>query len=52
MQQHIEESFDKILVSVGRRPNTQDIGLEHTNIELDDKGFVKVDLKRQIIQTN
>ncbi|SVD24804.1 uncharacterized protein METZ01_LOCUS377658, partial [marine metagenome] len=46
-KQHIAESFDKVLVSVGRRPNTQDIGLEHTNIELDDKGFVKVDLKRQ-----
>ena len=43
----IEESFDRILVSVGRRPNTDKIGLEHTKVELDDKGFVKVDFKRQ-----
>ena len=32
---------------MGRRPNTEGIGLENTNVELNDKGFVKVDLKRQ-----
>ena len=42
-----EETFDRILVSVGRRPNTSGLGLENTKVELDDKGFVKVDLKRQ-----
>ena len=46
-EETIEESFDRILVSVGRRPNTDKIGLEHTKVELDDKGFVKVDFKRQ-----
>lgn len=37
------QSFDRVLVAIGRRPNTEDIGLEHTAVELDDRGFVKVD---------
>jgi dihydrolipoamide dehydrogenase len=41
------DSFDSILMSVGRRPNTDNIGLEQTNVQLDDKGFIKVDEKRQ-----
>jgi len=43
----IEESFDRILISVGRRPNTDGIGLENTKVKLDSRGFVKVDFKRQ-----
>ena len=42
-----EETFDRVLVSVGRRPNTSGIGLENTSLEMDEKGFVKVDPKRQ-----
>jgi dihydrolipoamide dehydrogenase len=34
--------FDKLLVAVGRKPNTEDAGLENTKVELD-RGFVKVD---------
>lgn len=34
---------DKILVAVGRYPNTKNLGLENTKVELDKKGFVKVD---------
>jgi len=36
------QSFDRVLVAIGRRPNTEDIGLEHTAVELDERGFVKV----------
>ncbi len=39
--------FDKILVSVGRRPNSQGIGLENTSIEVDEKGFIKTDHQRR-----
>ena len=39
--------FDKILVSVGRRPNSRDIGLENTAVEVDDKGFIKTDHQRR-----
>lgn len=38
-----EETFDKVLISVGRRPNTENLGLENTKIELDGHGFVKCD---------
>ncbi len=39
--------FDKVLISVGRRPNSKQLGLENTKIELSDKGFVKVDGQRR-----
>jgi dihydrolipoamide dehydrogenase len=34
---------DKVVVSVGRRPNTDDLGLDGTEVKLDDNGFVQVD---------
>ena len=32
-----------ILLAVGRRPNTDDLGLEHAGVETDDHGYIKVD---------
>lgn len=37
---------DKVLVSVGRKPNSDQIGLETTGVAVDELGFIKVD-KRQ-----
>jgi dihydrolipoamide dehydrogenase len=37
------EQFDRVLVSVGRRPNSRGLGLENTQVEIDAKGFVQVD---------
>ncbi len=34
---------DKVLVAIGRYPNTKNLGLENTKARLDEKGFVKVD---------
>lgn len=34
---------DYVLVTVGRKPNTEEIGLEQVGIELDEKGRVKTD---------
>ncbi len=34
---------DYLLVTVGRRPNTDEIGLEEVGVEMDDKGIIKVD---------
>jgi len=42
-----EQVFDAVLVSVGRKPNTQDLGLEHTRVQLDARGFVVVDERRR-----
>lgn len=38
-----EQTFDRVLVSVGRRPNSRNVGLENTKVEIDDRGFIKVD---------
>ena len=42
-----EQVFDKVLVSVGRKPNSAGLGLENTKVELDARGFVKVDAQRR-----
>lgn len=34
---------DYVLVTVGRRPNTEEIGLEQAGVETDDKGLIKID---------
>ncbi len=37
-----EMEFDKLLIAVGRKPNTDDLGIEKTKVQMD-RGFVKVD---------
>lgn len=37
-----DETFDKILASIGRKPNSSNIGLENTQVHIDDRGFVRV----------
>src|SRR6185369_10570038 len=37
-----DELYDRVLVSVGRVPNGEDLGLENTKVERDEKGFIKV----------
>ena len=43
----IEELYDRVLVAVGRVPNSADLGLENTKVTLDEKGFVKVNDRQQ-----
>lgn len=38
-----QQTFDRVLVAIGRSPVTNDIGLENTGVELDAQGFVIVD---------
>lgn len=42
-----EVTFDRVLVSVGRRPVTEGLGLENTNVEISDRGFILIDEKCQ-----
>jgi len=35
--------FSKVLISIGRKPNSENLGLENTAIKIDEKGFVEVD---------
>jgi len=37
------EVFDKLIVAVGRRPYTKDLGCEAAGVALDEKGYVKTD---------
>jgi dihydrolipoamide dehydrogenase len=39
--------FDQVLISVGRNPNTHGLGLENTNVKINDKGFIIVDLQQK-----
>jgi dihydrolipoamide dehydrogenase len=42
-----EITFDRVLVSVGRRPNTAGLGLEKAGLKTDDRGFIPVDARRR-----
>jgi dihydrolipoamide dehydrogenase len=42
-----EPVFDRVLVSIGRRPNSGDIGLDKAGVAVDEKGFVKTDEQRR-----
>lgn len=42
-----EQLFDRVLVSVGRRPNSNIPGLGGTRVQLDERGFIRVDEQRR-----
>lgn len=42
-----KQVFDRVLISIGRRPNSKGYGLENTKVVVTDKGFIQVDAKRQ-----
>ena len=42
-----ELTFDRVLVSVGRRPNSANLGLEKAGLKTDEKGFIPVDKQRR-----
>jgi dihydrolipoamide dehydrogenase len=42
-----ERTFDRVLVSVGRKPNSAVPGLEKTTVKVDQRGFIEVDPARR-----
>ncbi|MCC7440207.1 MAG: dihydrolipoyl dehydrogenase [Bdellovibrionales bacterium] len=44
--------FDKVLITVGRKPNTDAIGIEKTNVRVDAQGFILVNERRQTTMPN
>ncbi len=42
-EQTVEAEFDRLIVSVGRVPHTAGLGAEAVGLQLDERGFVKVD---------
>jgi len=41
------QRFSHVLVAVGRRPNSSDLGLENTKVEVDRQGFIVVDRRQR-----
>lgn len=46
------ERYDRVLVAVGRRPSSRGIGLENTNIQVDQRGFVVCDSSQRTAEPN
>lgn len=42
-----ELTFDRVLVSVGRRPNSQNVKLENAGLKTDERGYIPVDAHRR-----
>ncbi len=38
-----KKRFDCVLIAIGRRPNSENLGLENTAVKVTDKGFIDVD---------
>jgi dihydrolipoyl dehydrogenase len=44
---HSEQTFDRVLVAVGRRPNSKIPGLDKTAVKVDARGFIEHDAQRR-----
>lgn len=42
-----QETFDRVLVSVGRRPNSAGLGLDKAGVNVSERGYVPVDKQRR-----
>jgi dihydrolipoamide dehydrogenase len=42
-----KKRFAKILVAIGRQPNSGNLGLEKTSVKTNEKGFIEVDAQRR-----
>jgi len=47
----VKKTFEKALISIGRKPNTTGLGLENTNVAVNDRGFVLVDPQMRTADT-
>ena len=47
-----KDSFNKVLICIGRTPNTSGLNIEKTGIKLDDKGFIPVNDQRRTLIPN
>ncbi|MEM1346623.1 MAG: dihydrolipoyl dehydrogenase [Pseudomonadota bacterium] len=44
------DTFDRVLVAVGRRPNGKTVGLENAGVSMDERGYVPVDKQQRTNQ--
>ena len=50
--QSFSKTYAQILLAVGRVPNSEDLGLEHTAVGLDERGYVQVDDQLRTAETS
>ena len=43
----IENTYDYVLMSIGRRPDTSGLGLENTKVKVNERGWIKVNKQMQ-----
>jgi len=48
----IEDVFDKVLVSVGRKPNSENFGIENTKVTVNKRGFIEINDQRNTSDPN
>lgn len=44
--------FDRVLLSIGRRPNSENLGLENTAVKVSERGFIEVDNQLKTSDSN
>jgi dihydrolipoamide dehydrogenase len=48
----VKEEFAKVLVSIGRKPNSENLGLDKTKVKVTARGFVEVNEQRRTADDN
>lgn len=48
----VQQTYDKVLVSIGRRPYCEGLGLENTAVEVTEQGFIKTDAQRRTAEAH
>lgn len=47
-----EDNFENVLISVGRKPNSNGLGLENTKVKIDEQGYIQVNQQLQTDEPN
>lgn len=47
-----QRTFDKVLISIGRKPNSSGLGLKSTGVVVNDRGFIEVDSQMRTADPN
>ncbi len=47
-----KEEYNKVLISIGRKPNSENLGLENTKVKVTPRGFVEIDDQRRTNDEN
>lgn len=47
-----EREFDRVLIAVGRRPNSADLGLDDLGVVVNERGFIESDVQRRTGEPN